>query len=233
MDYHFAAIGLAIAAFTATNLDDLLLLSCLFMDAEISASSIIIGQFVGMTVLVLVSVVAALLALAIPDGCLALLGFVPFVLGLFRFWKLSREHIQTKRPILDQEFFRPARLRSQNSPYSVWAIILLKIANGGDNLGVYIPLFATHRALVSVFLLVFTCLTGLWCMLGYYITNHPLVREGVRKYGRIVTPFVLVGIGLKVIGTFNPVFLLIFTCLTGCGVCLATTTQITRYFAKG
>jgi len=216
MDHHVAAIGLAIAAFTATNLDDLLLLSCLFMDIEYSASSIIIGQFVGMTVLVLISLIGALLALAIPDGGLAFLGFVPFGLGLFRFWKLSREHLQRQRPISDQEFFQPARLGGQNPPYSVWAIILLTIANGGDNLSVYVPLFATHRAFVPVFLLVFTFLTGLWCMLGYFITNHPLVREGLRKYGRIITPFVLVGIGLNVIGTFDPVLLLGFTCVIGC-----------------
>jgi cadmium resistance protein CadD (predicted permease) len=198
MDHPFATIGLAIAAFTATNLDDLLLLSCLFMDVEFSTSSIIIGQFIGMTVLVLVSVVAALLAFVVPDGWLALLGFVPFVLGVRRFWKLWREH-QAKRPISNEEFFGPDRLRLQNSPYSVWAIIMLTIANGGDNLSVYIPLFATHRALIPVFLLVFACLTGLWCMLGYYLTHHPLVRERLKKYGRIVIPFVLVGIGLKVL----------------------------------
>jgi hypothetical protein len=65
---------------------------------------------------------------------------------------------------------------------------------------VYIPLFATHRALIPVFLLVFACLTGLWCMLGYYLTHHPLVRERLKKYGRIIVPLILAGIGLKVIG---------------------------------
>ena len=90
MDYAFGIIGLAVAAFASTNLDDLLLLASLFVDAEFSPRSIILGQFAGMAVLVVASAAAAYAAVRIPEGRLALLGFAPLLLGILRFWKLWR-----------------------------------------------------------------------------------------------------------------------------------------------
>ena len=79
--------------------------------------------------------------------------------------------------------------------------MILTIANGGDNLSVYIPLFATQRAFIVVYLLIFAFLTGVWCLLGYYLTHHPRFRQRLKKYGRILVPFILVGIGLKVLAS--------------------------------
>ena len=72
MDHAFGIIGLGVAAFASTNLDDLLLLASLFVDAEFSPRSIILGQFAGMAVLVAVSAAAALVAVRVPEGRLAL-----------------------------------------------------------------------------------------------------------------------------------------------------------------
>jgi len=202
MDHAFGIIGLGIAAFASTNLDDLLLLASLFVDAEFSPRSIILGQFAGMAVLVAASVAAALVAVRIPEGRLALLGFAPLLLGMHRFWKLWRGKLPKPG---EKEFFGPEQLRWQRHPSTVWATMVLTIANGGDNLSVYIPLFATQHAFIVAYLLIFACLTGIWCLLGYYLTHHPMFRQRLKKYGRILVPFILVGIGLKVLasGFFN------------------------------
>lgn len=194
-----ATIGFAVAAFASTNLDDLLLLATLFVDAEFCTRSIVIGQFIGMAALVAVSVVAASLAVVIPAGWLALLGLAPFLLGLHRFWKLWIAQ-DAKQGLAEKEFFGPKQLHWQNHPSAGWTVMILTIANGGDNLSVYIPMFATQRALIPVYAVIFACLTAIWCGLSYYLTHHPMVRERLKKYGRIVIPFVLVGIGLKVLG---------------------------------
>jgi cadmium resistance protein CadD (predicted permease) len=55
-------------------------------------------------------------------------------------------------------------------------------------------------------LVVFAFMTGLWCLLGYHLTTHPLLRERLKRYGRIVVPFVLVGIGLRVLWGARPLF---------------------------
>src|SRR5215469_30523 len=205
MDQLFPEILLAVVAFTSTNLDDLFLLSCLFVDVKFSTRSIIIGQFIGMSVLVLASVLIAWFAVAIPGGWLALLGLAPFFLGATRFWKLWQER-QANRTLSSSEFVGPEQLNWTKSRYAVWTVMILTVANGGDNLSVYIPLFSVQLGMLPIYLTVFALMTGLWCLLAYYLTNHPLLRERLKRYGRILIPFVLVGVGLRVLWGAKPLF---------------------------
>ena len=194
----FATLVWAVAAFISTNLDDLLLLASLFVGAEFSPGSVIFGQFVGMAVLVLASLAAAWLAVATPGGWPALLGFVPLLLGLKRGWKWWRGR-QVRPGVPNQGFIGASQLQGSPSPYAAWTVTILTIANGGDNLSVYIPLFAADRALIPAYLVAFIFLTGIWCLVGYWLTHQPLLRERLTQYGPVVTPVVLVGIGLKVL----------------------------------
>jgi len=205
MDHLFPEIFLAVVAFTSTNLDDLFLLSCLFVDVKFSTRSIIIGQFIGMSVLVLASVLIAWFAVAIPGGWLALLGLAPLFLGATRFWKLWQER-QANRTLSSSEFVGPEQLNWTKSRYAAWTVMILTVANGGDNLSVYIPLFSVQLGMLPIYLTVFALMTGLWCLLAYYLTNHPLLRERLKRYGRILIPFVLVGIGLRVLWGAKPLF---------------------------
>jgi len=198
-------ILLAIVAFTSTNLDDLFLLATLFVDIEFSTRSIIIGQFIGMSFLVLASVLAALFALVIPVGWLALLGLAPLYLGLNRFWELWKER-QANRAAENGEFVGPEQLNWKNSHHEVWTVIVLTVANGGDNLSVYIPLFSVRLSALPLYLTVFAVMTGLWCFLAYYLTSHPLIRQRLKKYGHVFIPIVLVGIGLRVLSGARPLF---------------------------
>ena len=205
MDQLFPEILLAVVAFTSTNLDDLFLLSCLFVDVKFSTRSIVIGQFIGMSVLVLASVLIAWFAVAIPGGWLALLGLAPLFLGATRFWKLWQER-QANRTLSSSEFVGPEQLNWTKSRYAVWTVMILTVGNGGDNLSVYIPLFSVQLGMLPIYLTVFALMTGLWCLLAYHLTNHPLLRERLKRYGRILIPFVLVGIGLRVLWGAKPLF---------------------------
>jgi len=205
MDQLFPEILLAVVAFTSTNLDDLFLLSCLFVDVKFSTRSIIIGQFIGMSVLVLASVLIAWFAVAIPGGWLALLGLAPLFLGATRFWKLWQER-QANRTLSSSEFVGPEQLNWTKSRYAAWMVMILTVANGGDNLSVYIPLFSVQLGMLPIYLTFFALMTGLSCLLAYHLTNHPLLRERLKRYGRILIPFVLVGIGLRVLWGARPLF---------------------------
>jgi cadmium resistance protein CadD (predicted permease) len=37
------------------------------------------------------------------------------------------------------------------------------------------------------------------CLFGYHLTNHRTWREKLKRYGRFVTPFILIAIGLNVL----------------------------------
>ena len=158
-----------------------------------------------MSVLVLASVLAALFAVVIPDGWLGWLGLAPLSLGLMRFWILWKER-QANRALQNGEFVGPDDFKWTKSRYAVWTVMILTIANGGDNLSVYIPLFSVQLALIPLYLVVFALMTGLWCILGYYLINHRLLRQRVKKYGQILIPFLLVGIGLRVLWGIRSLF---------------------------
>ena len=79
---------IAIAAFASTNIDDLFLLASLFVDAEFRTISIVVGQFLGMSLLVVISILATVFTITIPRGWIGFLGVAPLFLGIDRLWKL-------------------------------------------------------------------------------------------------------------------------------------------------
>ena len=75
------------------------------------------------------------------------------------------------------------------------------ISNGGDNIGVYVPLFSKYNTTdqITVLAAVFTAMTALWCIVAYYLVNHPLLASRIRHTGNIIMPFVLIGLGIYIL----------------------------------
>ncbi len=81
------------------------------------------------------------------------------------------------------------------------AVSGITIANGGDDVGVFSPLFAKYNTIVEVSTLVaiFMGLTVVWCALTHYFVNHPVIATRTKRIGDITTPFVLIGLGLYIL----------------------------------
>jgi cadmium resistance protein CadD (predicted permease) len=47
--------------------------------------------------------------------------------------------------------------------------------------------------------MVFLAMTAVWCALAKYSTQHPLIKNNIDRYGHIVTPFVLILLGLYIL----------------------------------
>jgi cadmium resistance protein CadD (predicted permease) len=198
--FSFSALLVALAAFVSTNVDDLFLLGSLFVDAEFRTISIVVGQFLGMSFLVAVSIMATVFTVTIPGEWIGFLGLAPLLLGIDRLRKLF-----SRRPDSSLTTGNPSDFVGKENFRFGWArskavlVTLLTVANGGDNLSVYIPLFSVHRTLVPLYALIFGVMTALWCFLGYYLTSHRRFGTTVKRYGRFIIPFVLIGIGLNVL----------------------------------
>ncbi|WP_295633262.1 cadmium resistance transporter [Novosphingobium sp.] len=193
MSFNVAALALGISVFATTNVDDVFLLTAFFADPKLRRLAIIIGQFAGIALLTAVSIGAALLAINIRPEWTALLGLVPLALG---FKKLSalRSGEDQADPTIAQERTAQERLHSQ-----VLAVGVVTIANGGDNLGVCIPIMATSPSVIPSFIAVFIAMTGLWCLIGFLLVRNPMSGGQVRRWGHIVLPLVLIGIGLHIL----------------------------------
>ena len=86
--------------------------------------------------------------------------------------------------------------RSYLSFLSVGAVTL---SNGGDNIGVYVPLFSNYNSQIIGLTGVFLMMTAVWCMAAYYFVNHPLIASRIRHIGNIILPFVLIGLGVYIL----------------------------------
>jgi cadmium resistance protein CadD (predicted permease) len=200
---NFSAVLIAIAAFATTNVDDLFLLASLFVDAEFPTTSVVAGQFLGMSFLIAISILAALLAVTIPSGWFCLLGLAPLLLGFNRLWKLFKGVPETGLAIGSPDFVGKEQLQFSWARSKVTLVLLLTIANGGDNLSLYIPLFSVQRTMIPLDAIIFGVMTALWCLFGYYLTSHKLFGNRVKRWGRFIVPFILIGIGLNVLSHFQ------------------------------
>ncbi|HWA33794.1 MAG TPA: cadmium resistance transporter, partial [Cyclobacteriaceae bacterium] len=82
----------------------------------------------------------------------------------------------------------------------VFAIAGVTIANGGDNLGVYIPLLATYNYQQKiVFVLIFLVLVFVWCELARFLASRPIVAKTLSTYGHFIMPVVLLLLGVFIL----------------------------------
>lgn len=197
-----STLGVAALVFAATNVDDILLLAAFFADPHLKARSVVLGQFIGIAILVLASALAGAAALVVPPGYAALLGAVPLGLGLRRLWQLRAERRRTAvgYPARDEGAVQEAEPAAESRGRSqVLAVTGVTLANGGDNLAVYIPLFASAPRTIPIYVAVFAAMTAVWCLAGYALVNNRVMGHHVRRVGQVALPFVLVVLGLWIL----------------------------------
>jgi cadmium resistance protein CadD (predicted permease) len=179
--------GLSIVTFAITNADDLLLLSAWFAGFRASTRQIIAGQYLGICFLIAVSLSGIILGEILPPRYISFLGLVPIFLG----FKALINHYRGKAD--DDNSIEKRSIH----PMSV---ALVTIANGGDNIGVYTPLFATLKVeIIALYCTSFLVLTGVWCYLGFRLTDHPRVRAIFTRYQHIALPVFLIVLGLWIL----------------------------------
>ena len=201
------AIITGVTAFSATNIDDFVILLLFFaqVNASFNRRHIIIGQYVGFSALILASLPGFFGGSLLPRNYIGLLGLIPITIGLSGL--LNQQEDTSMEVEAEIELNRDA-IASFLSPqtYSVAAITL---ANGGDNIGVYVPLFASRDlATLVVILGVFLLLVGVWCYAAYKLTNQMAIASVWTRYGNTLVPFVLIGLGAFIILESNALSLL-------------------------
>ncbi|MGV9625418.1 cadmium resistance transporter [Streptomyces sp. NPDC003487] len=185
-------VGQAAGLFAVTNIDDIMILSLLFAQRAGhpgSARRIMIGQYLGFAAILAVAVAAALGATFLPESAIPYLGLLPLALGLKAVW-----HAFKHRDYEDDE-----QQTSKGGPKAL-EVAAVTFANGGDNIGVYVPVFATAGiGGMSVYVIVFLILVAVWCWAGRFFATRPVIARALSRWGRILLPVVLIGIGLLIL----------------------------------
>ena len=174
---------LSTGAFASTNIDDLFLLVGFFSDRSFSRVHIFAGQILGMAIIVAISLAAASAALAISPQLAGLLGVAPIVIGIGKLLRLGK-----------------AEEEGQPTAVGILQVATVTIVNGGDNIAAYTPIFATQgsRDIIAT-LAIFAALTLLWCFAALGLVRHTILGMPLRRYGHVLLPFILIGLGLLIL----------------------------------
>ncbi|MBD2092954.1 cadmium resistance transporter [Microcoleus sp. FACHB-1515] len=197
MTQFLPAISTGLTAFTATNLDDVVILLLFFSQVNhiLKHKHIVVGQYLGFSALVLTSLPSFFGSVLLPRPWIGMLGILPIAIGINRFLNSDSDDENADLEMQSEKPWFTSFLSPQT--YSVAAVTF---ANGGDNVGIYVPLFAncTLEGLIAI-LGVFFLLVGVWCYTAFRLTQVPAIANTLTRYGNQLVPFVLIGLGILIL----------------------------------
>lgn len=186
-------VVVGVMLFASTNIDDIFLTMAFFADPRLDRRAVVAGKFLGIGAIVAVSTAAAACAMAVPPEWVALLGFAPLGLGLHRLWSAWRA------PPGATEEDDGVTAAAGSLVAQACSVAGVTAANGGDNLGVYVPVFTEQFRAIPAFAVIFAVMTGLWCVGGNLLVNHRLVAATMRRLAGKLLPWVLIVLGLCIL----------------------------------
>lgn len=180
----------SILAFISTNIDDVFILMLFFGNKRFKDREIVVGQLLGIGALIAISFAVSFIGLVVDKAYIGLLGFLPIYFGVKGILQLRTKHTDNEETVIE----------TTNNRSNILTVSGVTIANGGDNIGIYVPLFATlawsqKLSMVAIFFI----MTLVWCLVAKYFTRHPLVAKAINRYGHVITPFVLIFLGIYIL----------------------------------
>lgn len=190
----------AIISYIATSIDYIVILVVLFTQMKKRKNGvrdIVLGQYLGFTILIVISLLAAFGLAFIPQQWIGLLGLIPIFIGL----KVLFEKDEGDEE--DEEI-----LESTNRFSSfILSVTVIMLAAGGDNLGVYIPYFTVLNTIeLIVTIVIYYIAAAVLLYLCQRVSAVKGISETVEKYEEIIVPIVFLALGIMIMsenGTFS------------------------------
>ena len=184
----------AIGLFIATNIDDIIVLSLFFargVGQRGTTARILVGQYLGFAGILGASVLVTLGAGAfLPPEVIPYFGLIPLGLGLWAAWQAWRN-----RGADDDD-----EAKVEGKTVGVWTVAGVTFANGGDNIGVYVPVFlSVGPAAVVAYCIVFLALVAALVGLGKFVATRRPIAELLERWEHILVPIVLIGLGIFIL----------------------------------
>ena len=195
-----STLAQALVLFAVTNIDHLMLLTLWFVHGHQRPGTtlrICAGQYLGFGAILAATVILNLISgFVIPEAQLHLLGLIPLILGV----KAGIGEILERRESNDSRDAQSAESKLEGKPVSVGAVALVTIANGGDEIGVYLPVFALSAWWqVAMFCAVFLVLAGALLALAWFITGRLGLAEVLERFEAVLFPSVLILLGVLIL----------------------------------
>ncbi|MGC5027924.1 cadmium resistance transporter [Tsukamurella sp. DT100] len=187
----------AIGLFVATNIDDIIVISLFFARGAGQRGTtvkITAGQYLGFAGILAVAVLIALGAGAfLPVSAIPYFGLVPLLLGLRAAWSAWRGRD-------DDDDDDDNAGAGSGSRIGVLGVAGVTFANGGDNIGVYVPVFVSisGQAMIA-YCVVFLILVGALVFVARFVATRRRVAEILARWESVLLPLVLIGLGVVIL----------------------------------
>ncbi|MBD2537111.1 cadmium resistance transporter [Nostoc flagelliforme FACHB-838] len=144
-----------IVGFTLTNIDDIVILMLFFsqLNNQFRRRHIFVGQYLGFFAIIIASLPGFFGSLIIPRAWIGLLRILPIAIGIKQLLhqEIENPEIQTVATSLKASNANTILnfILSILTPQT-YKVAAVTFANGGDNISIYIPLFAGNTAFTAV-----------------------------------------------------------------------------------
>ena len=184
----------AMGLFAATNIDDIVVLSLFFARGagqRGTTARILAGQYLGFAGILGAAVLVTTGAGAfLPSAAIPYFGLIPLGLGLWAAWQAWRGDDDDD----DDE------VKVAGKKVGVWTVAGVTLANGGDNIGVYTPVFLSVKPLAVVaYCIIFLALVAVLVALAKFVATRPPIAEVLERWENILFPIVLIGLGIVIL----------------------------------
>lgn len=183
----------ALGLFLATNIDDIIVLSLFYARGagqRGTTAKILVGQYLGFGAILAAAVLVALGARTfLPEEAIPYFGLIPLSLGLLAAWRVWRS---------DDDDDDEGKVSGKT--LSVLTIAAVTFANGGDNIGVYVPVFATvGTAGILAYSVVFLALVAVLVAAARFVATRKPIAEVLERWEHVLFPIVLIGLGIVIL----------------------------------
>ena len=184
----------AIGLFMATNIDDIIVLSLFFARGagrRGTTTRILVGQYLGFAGILGAAVLVTLGAGAfLPPEVIPYFGLIPLALGLWAAWQAWRGN--------DDDDDDDGKVAGKN--VGVLTVAAVTFANGGDNIGVYVPVFlSVGPAAVVAYCVVFLVLVAVLVIAARFVATRRPIAEVLERWEHVLFPIVLIGLGIVIL----------------------------------
>ena len=183
----------AMGLFAATNIDDIIVLSLFFARGagqRGTTARILAGQYLGFAGILVAAILVTIGAGAfLPPAAIPYFGLIPLGIGLWAAWEAWRG---------DGDDDDEAKVAGKK--VGVGTVAGVTFANGGDNIGVYTPVFLSVEPLAVVaYCVIFLALVAVLVALARFVATRPPIAEVLERFEHILFPIVLIGLGIVIL----------------------------------
>jgi len=174
-------------AFIGTNLDNLVLLVTFYSRFRQQPQTVTAGYISGMLLILIIFFIIGKGGDFVPVNYLGLFGFIPLTIGILGL-------IQLFRPQTDENPVQAATDLGQKALF--FAVLMTQLSNGTDTIITFAALLADSTDTFDYIIVpAFLVMVLLFSALARYSLRHRGLSHFLGRFGRYVTPFILMLVG--------------------------------------